>query len=429
MAGTGAYSELKKEEDSGLVASGGDLPLSPNTSYQQTLLEDLDEDITGQREVFIPSLGLKVWGTQTDLDENAYGAASVALIKDITLLHHQWQTGVPWAGISLTVVRLNIALGIMAANLIFQGLILWYIWLFVVMPSVRNVQSLYANFRAENFDQNGNLSADAWEEYEGKGEVCQITMSSRPFYFGILILWALLMLDELRKAQRVTMDILAIKPVTKLTDQLCYAKDEGYEHGGSCLVVGLTPCMRWSVIFFVCVPRLLIGLALLFMGCQWLSSAASFSDMTLNAMALEFVKNIDEILYESILPPQLKQAIADTNVFKIEARKTKKDLDSAEWKGYRRTLAWIAFMVGSLGTYAFVVQTVLPFNLTELNTLCAAQRQEAQTPICSHWTWQGGSESCYPYGRRYFAGGVGHHHGKPMTTDHSAMHHHAGRHR
>mmetsp|Transcript_85941 Transcript_85941/g.246682 ORF Transcript_85941/g.246682 Transcript_85941/m.246682 type:complete len:322 (+) Transcript_85941:74-1039(+) len=291
MAGTAAYSEVKKEDDSGLVASRDGPPLSPKSSYQQSLLEELDDALTGQHEVFIPSLGLKVWGTQSDLDENAYGAAAVALIKDITKLRYQWQAGVPWAGISLTVVRLSFALGIMAANLIFQGLILWYIWVFVVNPSVRNVQELYANFRAENFDQHGNLRADAWEEYAGKGDVCQITMSSRPFYFGILILWALLMLDELRKSQRVAMDIMAIKPVTKLTDQLCYSKDEGFEHGGSCLVVGLTPCMRWSVFFFVCVPRTLIGLALLFMGCQWLSSAASFSDMTLNAMALEFVKH------------------------------------------------------------------------------------------------------------------------------------------
>merc|ERR1712217_265478 len=107
-----------------------------------------------------------------------------------------------------------------------------------------------------------------------------------------------------------------------------------------------------------------------------LSASASFADMTLNAMALEFVKDIDEILYKSILPRQLQNEIAETNVFKIEKQKTKRDLDSAEWKGYWRTVVWLGFMVTFLAGYGTVVQNVLPFDLSELKDLCTAETQE-----------------------------------------------------
>eukprot|EP00444_Apocalathium_aciculiferum_P059225 CAMPEP_0183604990 /NCGR_PEP_ID=MMETSP0371-20130417/182224_1 /TAXON_ID=268820 /ORGANISM="Peridinium aciculiferum, Strain PAER-2" /LENGTH=414 /DNA_ID=CAMNT_0025817095 /DNA_START=92 /DNA_END=1336 /DNA_ORIENTATION=- len=379
--------------------------LSAGESYAATLVEELDTDLTGQSKVWIPALGREVWGTEADLDENAYGAAAVALIKDITKLHYQISNKVPWEAISLTIVRLCFALGIMVVNLLFQATILYYIYTFVVEPSVKNVQVMYAEFRAGIFDEHGNIDDEAWANYEGKSEVCQITMSNLNFYFGILVLWSLLMMDELRKCERVVRDIAAIRHVDKLEDQMCYSHRNGYDVDGVCLVVGLTTPMKWTVLITVCVPRAIIGLVLLFLGYQWLASSASFADMTLNAMALEFVKNIDEILYDSVLPRQLKQDIADTNVFKIEERKTKKDLDAAEWKAYRRTGLWVIVMIVGLVGFSICVQTVLPFDLTELNNHCTAQRTDSQTPICTHMTFSGWSEDCYPYGSHYYADG------------------------
>mmetsp|Transcript_165551 Transcript_165551/g.531287 ORF Transcript_165551/g.531287 Transcript_165551/m.531287 type:complete len:416 (-) Transcript_165551:244-1491(-) len=379
--------------------------MSARESYAATLDEELDTDLTGQSKVWIAALGCEVWGTEADLDENAYGAAAVALIKDITKLHYQIYNDVPWEGISLTIVRLCTAMGIMLVNLIFQATILYYIYTFVVEPSVKNVQVMYAEFRAGIFDEHGKVDDEAWANYPGKSAVCQITMSNLNFYFGILVLWSLLMMDELRKCERVARDIAAIRHVDKLEDQLCYSHRNGYDVDGVCLVVGLTTFMRWTVLLTVCVPRAIIGFVLLFLGYQWLASSGSFADMTLNAMALEFVKNIDEILYDAVLPRQLKQDIADTNVFKIEQRKTKKDLDASEWKAYKRTCLWVGFMIGGLVTFSVVVQTVLPFDLTELNALCTVQRTESQTPICTHMTFSGWSEDCYPYGSHYYADG------------------------
>lgn len=369
-------------------------------SIEQLESMELDAEITGQSQLDLKGTEGKVWGTETDLDENAYGAAAVALVRDVPIMIREYKEGYPWRMRSLTMARLAFSTGIMAVNLLFQGIILWYIYIFVAQPSVRGVQALYHDFRMNNFDEQGRLLDTAWESYERKEEVCQITMSSLSFYYAVLLLWALLMMMELRSVQRVTMDIWEVRTVKSTEEMLHMANDDDLDLGGKCLVVGITRPIRAVVIGFVCIPRFIIALILLYVGCHWLSSSASFSDMTLNAMALEFVHNIDELLYEAILPRQLKRQIAETNVFRIQPRFLKRDVDGMEWQSFRGTICWIALMMGSLALFGQALQTVLPMDLTELTYLCKSQVEESTTPLCTFPTFNGWSEACYPYGLR-----------------------------
>jgi len=388
--------------------------------YDMSLEQELDTELTGQTKLQLAAFeGAEFWGTEVDLDENAYGAAAVAIIKDVAKLHQELQTKAPCAALSLTITRLVSALGIMIVNLLFQGLILWYINMYVVQPSVRHVQELYGHFHEANFDADGVFDPTAWEVFEEKGGVCQITMSSRAFYFGILMLWGLLMMQELRACERVVRDIVAVRGVSRLEHMVEYIKTGNSELGGRCLIVGLTPGTRWTVLLVVCLPRILIGICLFGLGCRWLSSSASFADMTLNAMALEFVKNIDELLYDSVLPRQLKQDIADTNVFKIEKQKKKADLDKEEWNGYLRTTIWVMVITTFIGTYGAVFQSVLPFDLSELSALCANQVAKSQTPVCVSPTMLGWSQECYPYGAMIANLGMGHGHGHGHEIAHA----------
>lgn len=374
-------------------------PLDGRAAYERALEEELDGALTGQELYALSSYGGKeVWGTETDLDENAYGAAAVAIVKDCTNLYRQLRDKIPWAGLSLTLSRLGFCLGTMLVNLVFQGVILWYIYIFVVLPSVRHVQTLYADFHSANFDQDGKIDEAAWAHYPLKADVCQITMSSHIFYFGILALWSLQMMIELRSCQRVILDIWGVKRVESIDQMLDYVASHSFEFGGRCLIVGLTPTIRAAVLLVVCLPRVIFGICLYVLGCEWLSSSASFADMTLNAMALEFVKNIDEILFVSVLPPMLQREIRETNIFKVEGKKKLKDVNKIEWLGYKRTLAWTASMFTFLWFYGSMIQNVLPFDLSELNSLCGEQIQLSQTPLCEAPTWAGMSVPCFPYG-------------------------------
>mmetsp|Transcript_119620 Transcript_119620/g.381718 ORF Transcript_119620/g.381718 Transcript_119620/m.381718 type:complete len:404 (-) Transcript_119620:128-1339(-) len=368
-------------------------------SYQESLLEEVHEELTGQSEVFIPSLQLHRWGTRSQLDENAYCVALVAIVKDIPMLHRQWQVKAHWEDISATLCRLTFACLAMVLNVAFQCAILWYIHIFVAQTSVRQVQELYADYRAANFDEDGHLNEDLWATYELKDDVCQITMSSPPFYFGILLLWVMLMTHELRSCQLLMQDCLSVFRVEKLEDMLVFDSPLGFQSGGRVDVVGFTRCIRWSIMILVIVPRICIALVLLLVGCRWLSSSASFADMTLNCMALQFVKEIDEILYAAVVPRQLKIDVERTDLFKIEGRQTKGDLVRMEWHGNKVTVVWLIWVAVVLFAYACCVQEVLPFDLRELSKICEAQIMKDRTLHCDSWTFLGWSAKCYPYGK------------------------------
>merc|ERR1740121_2522073 len=99
------------------------------TPYEETLKQPLGGELTGQVQYRLTTFnGEEKWGTETDLDENAYGAAAVAIVKDVSKLCQQITDKVPFRGKALTLARLGFSLGIMMLNLIFQGLVLWYIY-------------------------------------------------------------------------------------------------------------------------------------------------------------------------------------------------------------------------------------------------------------------------------------------------------------
>lgn len=386
----------------------------------------LPDNITGQ---CVKSLGGKeVVGTEKDLDENAYGAAAVALVREVTNLQLQCKKGELQI---ITVTRLCSSVGIMVANLFLQLLLLNYIGSYVVEPAVRHVQLLYSEFHTQVFDAAGHIDSDVWADWELKDQVCQITMADRTFYYIILLLWALRILDELRKINRCVDDICYCPYCPKSDEMLQYTEDPSGDGSGACLITHLTGLMRWLLLSVVILPRSFIAVRLLVLGCRWLSASPTFPDMVLNALALVFVTDIDELLYSAILPAALKKQIADTNFFFEEQPKTKEMVDRQEWRLYLRTCIWLSLTVIFLFTYGEYLQTVLPNNLVDLRNHCAQFMMENQEPLCSAPSWMGHSQQCYPYNDHHLAGGLaaGHrmHHAmrQPHPTNHMAHAAHA----
>jgi len=372
---------LRDEDEPGHAAA---------TASQGT--EKLPDNITGQTTLTIK--GRDVCGTERDLDENAYGAAFVALVREVTALSVQMRTRSVKAS---TIVRLSSSTGLMLVNLVLQFMLLNYIGSYVVEPAVRNVQTLYQDFHSQVFDSEGQIDQSVWTGYPMTDQVCQITMADKTFYYIILLLWALRILDELRKIQRQIDDICGCSGCSEASEMLEFTEDATGDGAGACLITHLTAQMRWLLLILVIMPRTFIAVRLLLLGCRWLSASASFSDMVLNAMALAFVTDIDERLYCSVLPNALKKQIADTNFFFEEEPKGKAQVDRSEWKMYKRTLAWLVLTSLFLFTYGEFLQTVLPNDLSDLRSHCSTYTERNASPICSLPTTGGQSKTCYPF--------------------------------
>jgi hypothetical protein len=340
--------------------------------------------------------GKEVCGTEKDLDENAYGCAAVALVRESTKLALELRRGMPYA---LTLLRLFASMGLMAVNLVLQFTILRYISSYVVEPAVRDVQLKYRHFHANVFTPEGHIDDEAWGSYQFKNDICEITMADSTFYYLVLLLWTLRILEELRKIHHFLEEIITIQRCPKAEDQLEFTDTGNPELGGRCLITSLTITMKAALIGFVALPRLVIALYLLVLGCRWLSASANFGDMVLNALALVFVTDIDEILYDSILPAALKKQIADTNWFFIEDEKDKTEVERDEWQMYRVTATWLSLVAVFLLVYGIVCQSVLPFGVADIASHCKELQNMMETPLCDKISWGGLNTDCYPFGQ------------------------------
>eukprot|EP00929_Paragymnodinium_shiwhaense_P003349 TRINITY_DN103825_c0_g1_i1.p1 TRINITY_DN103825_c0_g1~~TRINITY_DN103825_c0_g1_i1.p1 ORF type:complete len:324 (+),score=32.90 TRINITY_DN103825_c0_g1_i1:76-1047(+) len=85
---------------------------------------------------------------------------------------------------------------------------------------------------------------------------------------------------------------------------------------------GLSFLRKAMLITFVVVPRLLIAICLGYVGTYYLASSLSDADLLLNAMALVFVIDIDELIYQAIYPTSVRRVMCHMPSFKVQDRRT-----------------------------------------------------------------------------------------------------------
>ncbi|CAE8616778.1 unnamed protein product, partial [Polarella glacialis] len=234
------------------------------------------------------------------LDEDCYGAAMFSTIFDI----FEISTGVDHDGLSIKlnmfrVVFVNI---ILISNYVLQVAMLWFIWSYVTRPSVHKVQSLYKKFHEEVF-VDGAFDSDRFDSWPDQDKICEVAFSNFFFMYAILCLWWCTILKDVRVIERLFRTVKAI-PHTLNPFEMIQLPDE--DQGESMVKVQmLTPLVRGLVYGVIILPKLGISILLLLIGTVWLSATDSYADLILNAVALEFVINIDELLFQAMMPSSI----------------------------------------------------------------------------------------------------------------------------
>lgn len=240
----------------------------------------------------------------------------------------------------------------------------------------------------------GFFQAERWHDWDQKAELCQIAMTNRLFYYLILFLWAMSMMQEFRTSERFFRDIASLPPCRDGRAMI----EEGKESGRS--VVALTTFTRWALYLLVCVPKFLISGYLWWCGAEWLSATTCFQDLVLNTVAMTFVTQIDELLYLALLPNSYQKQVAGVNFLVWEHPDPEKNKRS-ERRSYRRSATY--FVVGTVFQvflYSNYMQDVLPSEmLGEVKEHCHSYLEQL-VPICalSELATDAGMLQCFPYG-------------------------------
>merc|ERR1712007_230832 len=185
-------------------------------------------------------------------------------------------------------------------------------------------QTHYKQFHHDVFDADGEFVQEKWDAWDGPSmELCSMAMTKFNFSLAIVFLWSGRMLGELRNIDRLHRDIYAIQGLGEDSDISDMVKDvegdEGEATGSR--VVALTTVARVSTYVLIIIPKVIIAMVLLALGCRWLASTESFADLILNALALEFVIGIDELMYESFVPEAMRLRLEASTVVHKKANR------------------------------------------------------------------------------------------------------------
>uniref|UniRef100_A0A7S2IPD6 Uncharacterized protein n=1 Tax=Zooxanthella nutricula TaxID=1333877 RepID=A0A7S2IPD6_9DINO len=97
-------------------------------------------------------------------------------------------------------------------------------------------------------------------------------------------------------------------------------QDEDGEMGGDFVIARLTRSMKLTLTVLVIIPRLGIASYLLWVGCRWLLATNNFSDLILNAVALEFILCLKDVLYTAIVSRRSMLDLEATNIKPANAK-------------------------------------------------------------------------------------------------------------
>jgi len=242
-----------------------------------------------------------------DIPPDTWGAAIITMVEEIPHIMR---------GTAETHNYLRASFSMMAlfVNAAMQIFILYWVNKFVVNKSVRKIQNVYSAYHRESFDSNGTFSELKWALFDRRIDLCQATISEMFFISTILLLWMARMMGEVRDIRLLVRHIHQLPNLAENSslEDMINVKEEG----GDVIheIVALTPWIRSTIHIFITAPKFLVCVWLLWMGCRWLASTDSFSDLIQNVMALDFIIRTDELFFDSFFPESMVESVELTKL-------------------------------------------------------------------------------------------------------------------
>lgn len=329
-------------------------------------------------------------GREIDLPEDIYGATMYSIIFDFWDILSPHDEGDD-LHTSMNILRLIFINIVLMTNYALQGGMLYWIYVYVVKPAVHSTQSVYQKYHAEIFDDDGNYIQEKWDGWHGgdKEALCGIAFSSYWFMFAILCLWCYTMLVEVRKTQRLQKDIKAVEDTNKV-DEMVDTKTCEYPR-----IVKLTKWIDWLIYLVIIVPKALISISLIVIGAVWLMATDSFADLILNAVALEFVVNIDNLLFEAAMPVTVVEKMAETKFYVAKSPETPQQIKDKVVGGYYRSMIYffgVWVFVALLMSYGQNIPYIGVLPKYAHDAACPSYQERISSRVCMQ------GEECFPFG-------------------------------
>jgi hypothetical protein len=357
-----------------------------NANSQSELLADkADDQAVSQEDLDFQELPCDTWGI-----------CMLTVVKDLADI-------AAFQADRVQLVRCTFNLGAIVMNLVLQIYLISSVKRFVVSPDLHNLQVHYKTFHEQVFDTDGNFLPAKWADFPYKEQLCDSAMSTVDFTGCVMFLWSARMLYEIRLTIRLERQIRGLQrlPPNMSIADMCQEHDneEGEE---ICDIIYVNCFTRIMLYVLVVIPKYYIAILLVYRGINWLSTSESLGDLIMNALALEFIIDIDELIYESVFPRTAMKVLENTRFGLIKRQVLNKDREILI--DFARSIGYVIVMVSICASYLLVWQgfsfealdlvAVLPGYAWDIKRHCsAATLNEDTSKICSVM-----DRNCFPYG-------------------------------
>lgn len=348
------------------------------------------------------------------LEEDAYGLAIESLVHNTALIASGTGSKSHWLS------RLALTQGILFMNMALQMYLLQLILRLCASVSVHNIREAYDNYEFHMYGrQESHTFLTANGKHRGLGEffdprnfatlpedlkhsVCNIPFSQPVFFIVVIFIWTLVCVKEIKTVcDTYRALIVNTERCDSMSQALCPKPDsEGPMESPRQTICQDQPTRRISqlsiavstsptgarqeilihkitrpikayIYLFILLPRLVITLILCYIGCRWLAATNNFTDLVLNAVALEFIMGLKDLLYVSLVPNRNKRDLQNTWTHPPYRH------EPANFSHFLGTFVWFFIAVLWSCVYTFHVQRVLPQYNWDVRTICEQWLLEA----------------------------------------------------
>jgi len=219
-----------------------------------------------------------------------------------------------------------------------------------------------------------------------KVDVCNIPFSQLRFFKLVLLIWSLTCIGQIKMCIETFVTLMVVTPTCesmvtavlpqdqvehRLTRQDSHGSLDGTqpeaekeEGGPERVIIALTKPMKAIIFLTVLLPWFMITCNLLAQGSRWLTATNDFGELILNAVGLEFVLLLKDLVYHTIVAERNKRELRNTLVHPLVRK------EPAGYLVFMGGFIWGAMAVVWVYVYIFHLQTVLPEYKWDVHASC-----------------------------------------------------------
>jgi len=312
------------------------------------------------------------------LDEDTYQLAIVLLIRDGQNLAQHGASG-------LRITRIVGHHTLLMITITIQIVLLNQIKLYVTPQAVEVIRSSYDEYELKmcgGVEKHTTLTVNGKhrckpeffkpEIFPGlsddlKTDVCNIPFSQLKFFKLVMFIWSLTCIGQIKTCVETFLTLIIATPTSaSMVDSLVLTHEEEVEPDGmpEKVIKCLSFPMKLLIFFSVLLPWFCIVWVLLALGSRWLTATNDFGDLILNAVGLEFILLVKDLVYFTLVAERNKRELRNTLVLPIVKKQP------AGYFVFLGNLAWAVVALLWVYLYIFHWQKVLPEYKWDVHGVC-----------------------------------------------------------